>query len=84
MVRKAGGKHSTKELGVVGDHRGARVGEAQLPALLEDEDEGRVMSWFYIQEGNAYHRHSIPSVRPERLGPGGLSPIKLLLQHTKP
>lgn len=70
MVRKAGGKLSTKELGVEGDHKEARVGVAQLPALLKDEDEGRVMSWLYIQEGNAYHGHSITSVRPERLRPG--------------
>lgn len=80
MVRKAGGKLSTKELGVVGDHREARVGVVQLPALLEDEDEGRLMSWFSIQEGNACHGHSITSVGPERLGPGGI----LLLQYTKP
>lgn len=84
MVRKAGGELSTKDLGVVGDHREARVGVVQLPALLEDEDEGRLMSWFSIQEGNACHGHSITSVRPERLGPGSLSPIKLLLQYTKP
>lgn len=46
MVKRAGGKLSTKGLGIMGDLtlREAIVCVAQLPALLEHENEERLVS----------------------------------------
>lgn len=47
MVRKAGGRLSTKDMEAMGDLtvRKAIVCVASLPALLEQENEGKLMSY---------------------------------------